>query len=87
MTKAVPTLQYLRSRTTVTIAEAAAWLGMSTATGYRAAADGSLQTLTVGKQRRVATPVLLAMVGLSYESGSSGAALPSNMTGAEDAGN
>jgi excisionase family DNA binding protein len=67
MTNAAPSLGYLRSRTTVSIAEAAAWLGMSTATGYRAAAEGTLPTLAVGKRRRVATPVLLAMVGLPYE--------------------
>lgn len=67
MTKAAPTLEHLRSVTTVSITQAGAWLGLSTATAYRAAAEGTLPTLTVGKQRRVATPVLLGLVGLPYE--------------------
>lgn len=84
MTKPAPTLEQLRSVTTVSIAQAGAWLGLSTATAYRAAATGTLPTLTVGKTRRVATPVLLAMVGLDYETGLSGVAPPSNTTGAHD---
>lgn len=62
-----PTVADLRAVTTVTISSAASFLGMSTATGYRAAAEGRLPTITVGKHRRVPTPLLLALVGISYE--------------------
>lgn len=65
--KATPTLDELRACTTVTIAQAGAFLGMSTATAYRAAAEGTLPVITVGKTRRVPTPRLLALVGLAYE--------------------
>ena len=78
-----PSVEYLRSRTTVSIAEAGAWLGMSTAAAYRAAQDGTLPVLRVGKRRRVPTPRLLALVGLSWDNtaGSSDAPLPSNGDG------
>ena len=77
MTRSIPlTVADLRGRTTVSVAEAAAFLGMSTATGYRAVADGTLQTLGVGRARRVATPLLLRMVGLEYEVGLSDAVPP-----------
>jgi predicted DNA-binding transcriptional regulator AlpA len=78
-----PTLDHLRAVTTVSIAEASAFLGMSVAAGYRAADDGSLPLLRVGKRRRVPTPALLALVGLSWEhdTGSSGSALPSDRDG------
>lgn len=62
-----PTVADLRAVTTVTIAQAGAFLGMSTATAYRAAAEGTLPVITVGKTRRVPTPRLLALVGLPYE--------------------
>ncbi len=65
-----PTVEHLRSVTTVSVREAGTWLGMSTATAYRAAADGSLPTIRVGKTLRVPSPKLLALVGLSYEVGS-----------------
>lgn len=62
-----PTVADLRACTTVTIAQAGAFLGMSTATAYRAAAEGTLPVITVGKTRRVPTPRLLALVGLDWE--------------------
>lgn len=61
-----PTVADLRAVTTVSIAQAGAFLGLSQATAYRAAGD-TLPVITVGKTRRVATPVLLAIVGLPYE--------------------
>lgn len=63
-----PSVDDLRAVTTVTIAQAGAFLGLSQATAYRAAAQGTLPVITVGKTRRVPTPLLLALVGLSYES-------------------
>lgn len=62
-----PTVADLRACTTVTIAQAGAFLGMSTATAYRAAAEGTLPVITVGKTRRVPAPRLLALVGLDWE--------------------
>lgn len=62
-----PTVADLRAVTTVSVAQAGAFLGMSTATAYRAAAEGTLPVITVGKTRRVPTPRLLALVGLPYE--------------------
>lgn len=70
-----PTVADLRTVTTVSIAQAGAFLNMSTATAYRAAAEGTLPVITVGKTRRVPTPRLLALVGLDWE-----------ITGAETAG-
>lgn len=64
-----PTLDELRACTTVSVAKAGAWLGMSPASAYRAAADGSLPVVIVAKTRRVPTPRLLALVGLSWETG------------------
>lgn len=61
------TVADLRAVTTVSIAQAGAFLGMSTATAYRAAAEGTLPIITVGKTRRVPTPLLLALVGLDWE--------------------
>lgn len=63
----VLTVGDLRAVTTVSIAQAGAFLGMSTATAYRAAAEGNLPIIIVGKTRRVPTPRLLALVGLPYE--------------------
>lgn len=63
-----PTLDELRACTTVSVVKAGAWLGMSPASAYRASADGSLPTVVVGKTRRVPTPRLLALVGLTWES-------------------
>lgn len=63
----VPTVSELRACTTVSVARAGAWLGMSPASAYRAAADGSLPIVMVGKTRRVPTPRLLALVGLVWE--------------------
>jgi excisionase family DNA binding protein len=57
----------LRAVTTVTIAQAGAFLSLSQATAYRAAADGGLPTIQVGKHRRVPTPLLLALVGIPWE--------------------
>lgn len=62
-----PSVADLRAVTTVSIAQAGAFLNLSQATAYRAAAEGTLPTITVGKHRRVPTPRLLAMVGLEYE--------------------
>lgn len=62
-----PTVSDLRAVTTVSIARAGAFLNLSQATAYRAAAEGTLPTITVGKHRRVPTPRLLALVGLPYE--------------------
>lgn len=62
-----PTVADLRAVTTVTITQAGAFLGLSPATSYRAAAEGTLPTITVGKHRRVPTPLLLRLVGLPYE--------------------
>lgn len=69
-TAPAPTLDQLRAVTTVSVRDAGAWLGMSTASAYRAAADGTMPTIRVGKTLRVPTPKLLALVGLSYEVGS-----------------
>ena len=62
-----PSLTDLRSQRTVTITEAAAFLGMSTASGYRAAHDGTLPTIRVGRVLRVPVPALFSMLGLPYE--------------------
>lgn len=62
-----PTVEHLRCLTTCSVAEAAAFLDMSTATGYRALADGTLPVIVVGKRQRVPVPRLLALVGLPYE--------------------
>lgn len=62
-----PTADDLRTRTTVTITEAGAFLGLSRSASYRAAADGSLPTIIVGRHRKVPTPRLLALVGLPWE--------------------
>lgn len=61
------TVAELRAVTTVTITQAGAFLNLSPATAYRAAAEGTLPTITVGKHRRVPTPMLMALVGLPYE--------------------
>lgn len=66
----LPGLSDLRSTTTVSIAQAAAVLGASRATGYRAAAEGSIPTIRVGRTLRVPTALLLEMVGIPYESDS-----------------
>ena len=66
-TVTAPTVDQLRTVTTVSVQKAGAWLGMSTASSYRAASDGSLPTILVGKTLRVPTPRLLALVGLPYE--------------------
>ena len=65
--KAAPTVTDLRATTTVSVAQAGAFLGMSTATAYRAVAEGTLPVITVGKTRRVPTPRLLALVGVGYK--------------------
>lgn len=62
-----PTLEELRAVTTVTITRAGAFIGLSPATSYRAANDGSLPTIQVGKHRRVPTPLLLQLLGLDWE--------------------
>lgn len=62
-----PTADDLRTRTTVTITEAGAFLGLSRSAAYRAAAEGTLPTITVGGHRKVPTPRLLALVGLHWE--------------------
>lgn len=62
-----PTVERLRSITTCSVREGGAFLGLSTASAYRAANDGTLPTIRVGKTIRVPTPKLLALVGLEYE--------------------
>ncbi|QIK76037.1 helix-turn-helix domain-containing protein [Nocardioides piscis] len=81
-----PTVEELRAVTTVTITQAGAFIGLSPATSYRAANDGSLPTITVGKHRRVPAPLLLALVGLPYEVGSADTAGPSDLEEASRAG-
>lgn len=80
------TVADLRAVTTVTITQAGAFLNLSPATAYRAAAEGTLPTITVGKHRRVPVPPLLALVGLPYEVGSADADSPSDLEGASRAG-
>lgn len=62
-----PTADDLRRATTVSVEGAGAFLGMSASAAYRAADRGDLPVLVVNNRRRVPTPRLLAMVGLSYE--------------------
>lgn len=64
---AAPSLADLRSRTVVSIAEAGAFLGLSTSAAYRAADRGDLPTITVNGRRRVPVAPLLASVGIPYE--------------------
>ena len=66
-TLTAPTVDQLRAVTTVSVREGGAFIGLSPASAYRAAADGSLPTIRVGKTLRVPTPRLLALVGLAYE--------------------
>lgn len=62
-----PTASELRATTTVSVATAGSFLGMSASAAYRAADRGDLPTITVNGRRRVPVPRLLARVGLSYE--------------------
>ena len=63
------TVEELRSRPTVTIREAAAFVGVSADTLYEAAARGEAPflILTVGRRKLVATRSLMQAVGLSEE--------------------
>ena len=49
---------------TLTVAEAAAALGISRSSGFQAAACGQIPTLRIGKRLLVPTAALRAMLGL-----------------------
>lgn len=49
---------------TITVEEAARFVGMSRSAGYRAAAKGQLPTVRLGRRLRVPTAKLLSMLGL-----------------------
>jgi excisionase family DNA binding protein len=49
---------------TITVEEAARFVGMSRSAAYRAAAKGQLPTVRLGRRLRVPTAKLLAMLGL-----------------------
>lgn len=65
--RARPSVTFLRSVATVSIADAGAFLGLSTSAAYRAADREDLRTIKVNGRRRCPTPHLLQMVGLPYE--------------------
>lgn len=56
------TLSDLRDRTTCTIPEASAVLGLSSWAGYQAAQRGEIPTLTIGRRKVVPVPALLRML-------------------------
>jgi excisionase family DNA binding protein len=59
----------LAGRTTCSVEEAAAFLGIGRSTAYAAARDGSLPTLRLSHRLLVPTAKLLAMVGAESTSG------------------
>ncbi|WP_374025597.1 helix-turn-helix transcriptional regulator [Mycobacterium sp. HNNTM2301] len=65
VTKATPTLDELRSGPpTISVEQAARYLGVSRAYGYQMARDGQLPTIKLGERRvRVPALALLKMLG------------------------
>jgi excisionase family DNA binding protein len=56
------TLEALRSRSTVTLREAADALGYSSSEAYRAARSGKLRTIRIGRRILVATALLERLI-------------------------
>lgn len=57
------TLDELRTRTTLTVGEAAKVLGISKVQAYRLARDGSLPAITIGANRKViSAPLLYSLI-------------------------
>jgi excisionase family DNA binding protein len=57
----------LRGRATITVEEAAALLGISKDSAYRAAQAGQIPTLRLGRRLLVPVPKLLTMLGAEEE--------------------
>jgi excisionase family DNA binding protein len=63
------TIERLRGRSTCSVVEAAAALGIGRSTAYAAAHDGSLPTVRLSHRVLVPTAKLLAMLGVELEQG------------------
>jgi excisionase family DNA binding protein len=59
----------IRCRTTCTVPEAGEVLGIGRDAAYRAAHDGTIPTLRLGRRLVVPVPKLLALIGLAPENG------------------
>ncbi|MGB3185151.1 MAG: hypothetical protein WBG36_04540 [Ornithinimicrobium sp.] len=67
-------LAAIRSRTTCTVPEAGEVLGIGRDAAYRAAHDGTIPTLRLGRRLVVPVPKLLALIGLTPENRDGGSA-------------
>lgn len=62
MSSRAPTVADLRQRPTVTVAQAAAVLGIASSTAYRLASDGRLPSVRVGGSVRIPSAHLLDLL-------------------------